>query len=312
MKVVPRMPSWTKSSCRPELAPGVQRRHFGAGAGAARRAVEHAGQRVPIETDRPRSCDATPGRSDSARDLGDADALRCRDSRGGPPATARAAAVLIFSAMRAMSPASSGVRRRPSGCGVRDHVEHPAVSHVHRDRAESRDFHAGIQMRGECGDVAEGDLARPCRRCTSASTAISPAGVSSFSCVTGSITGTMPVSISTVTTQMVLVPDIGGYSDLLHDDEAGVGLGMGGRQDQVAAERPDTRGVRAACAAGGGRHGFRDSTFFSNMVRPGTSRTPPVMTRPGSPQAWASTAVIMLENRMGPPVPAGLGLTSAG
>src|ERR1043166_7719838 len=33
------------------------------------------------------------------------------------------------------------------------------------------------------------------------------------------------------------------------------------------------------------------------MVRPCTSSTPPVITRPGSPQAWASTAVIMLENR---------------
>src|SRR5712692_7435620 len=39
--------------------------------------------------------------------------------------------------------------------------------------------------------------------------------------------------------------------------------------------------------------------FFSNMVRPGTSSTPPVITRPGSPQACASTAVIMLEKRMG-------------
>ena len=34
---------------------------------------------------------------------------------------------------------------------------------------------------------------------------------------------------------------------------------------------------------------------------PGTSTTPPVITRPGSPQAWASTAVIMLVNHMGPP-----------
>src|ERR1017187_132202 len=35
------------------------------------------------------------------------------------------------------------------------------------------------------------------------------------------------------------------------------------------------------------------------MVRPGTSRTPPVMTRPGSPQACASTAVMREEKRMG-------------
>src|ERR1035441_6477570 len=51
---------------------------------------------------------------------------------------------------------------------------------------------------------------------TSASTAIRPAGVSSLRCVTGSTALTMPVSISTVTTQMVLVPDIGGYSRADH------------------------------------------------------------------------------------------------
>ena len=47
---------------------------------------------------------------------------------------------------------------------------------------------------------------------TVASTSTMPAGVSSTRCVTGSIARTMPVSSSTVTTQMVLVPDIGGYS----------------------------------------------------------------------------------------------------
>src|SRR5579871_1922578 len=34
------------------------------------------------------------------------------------------------------------------------------------------------------------------------------------------------------------------------------------------------------------------------MVAPGTSSTPPVITRPGSPHACASTAVIMEENRI--------------
>ncbi len=41
---------------------------------------------------------------------------------------------------------------------------------------------------------------------------MSPAGASSTSSVTGSVDGTMPVSISTVATAMVLVPDIPGYS----------------------------------------------------------------------------------------------------
>lgn len=34
--------------------------------------------------------------------------------------------------------------------------------------------------------------------------------------------------------------------------------------------------------------------IFSNMVAPGTSSTPPTMTRPGSPPAWASTAITSL------------------
>ena len=45
-----------------------------------------------------------------------------------------------------------------------------------------------------------------------ARTRIRPAGASSTSSVTGSVIGSMPVSRSTVTTQMVLVPDIPGYS----------------------------------------------------------------------------------------------------
>jgi len=41
---------------------------------------------------------------------------------------------------------------------------------------------------------------------------IRPAGASSVSSVTGSRIGTMPVSSSTVATQIVFVPDMPGYS----------------------------------------------------------------------------------------------------
>ena len=41
---------------------------------------------------------------------------------------------------------------------------------------------------------------------------MSPAGDSSTSSVTGSVAVTIPVSISTVATAIVLVPDIPGYS----------------------------------------------------------------------------------------------------
>ena len=47
---------------------------------------------------------------------------------------------------------------------------------------------------------------------TAASTSMSPAGVSSLSRVRGSAPFTMPVSMRAVTTQMVLVPDMPGYS----------------------------------------------------------------------------------------------------
>src|SRR6516225_1346868 len=41
--------------------------------------------------------------------------------------------------------------------------------------------------------------------------------------------------------------------------------------------------------------------IFSNIVLPGTSRMPPVMTRPGSPQACRSTAVTTLVSRNSEP-----------
>ena len=46
----------------------------------------------------------------------------------------------------------------------------------------------------------------------SAVTRMSPAGASSASSVTGSCIGSIPVSSSTVTTHIVFVPDIPGYS----------------------------------------------------------------------------------------------------
>ena len=41
---------------------------------------------------------------------------------------------------------------------------------------------------------------------------MSPAGASSVSSVTGSVIGSIPVSSRTVTTHIVFVPDIPGYS----------------------------------------------------------------------------------------------------
>jgi len=49
-------------------------------------------------------------------------------------------------------------------------------------------------------------FAQAARTCTR------PAGASRTRSVTGSVIGTMPVSSSAVVTQIVFVPDIGGYS----------------------------------------------------------------------------------------------------
>ena len=54
------------------------------------------------------------------------------------------------------------------------------------------------------------EVALPCS--TVARISISPAGASRVSVVTGSVTSTMPVSMSAVATQIVFVPDIAGYS----------------------------------------------------------------------------------------------------
>ena len=54
------------------------------------------------------------------------------------------------------------------------------------------------------------EVALPCS--TVARISIRPAGASSVNVVTGSVTSTMPVSMSTVATQIVLVPDMAGYS----------------------------------------------------------------------------------------------------
>ena len=137
---------------------------------------------------------------------------------------------------------------------------------------------------------------------TSASTAIRPAGVSSFRRVMGSVTFTMPVSISTVTVQMVLVPDIAGYStcSMITNPASASGWFEGSTRLQFAAGYPrGSRSMRRRSPSAWSRR----CVILSNMVRPGTSSTPPVMTRPGSPAACASTAVIILENRKRAPQP---------
>ena len=78
---------------------------------------------------------------------------------------------------------------------------------------------------------------RACPPTTSAFTRTRPAGVSSVKLVTGSWTSTMRLSIRTVVTQMVLVPDIGGYStcSMMTKPAAAAGLVGGSTRLQLAA-----------------------------------------------------------------------------
>src|SRR5262249_51880656 len=108
---------------------------------------------------------------------------------------------------------------------------------------------------------------------------------------------TIPVSIKAVTTQMVLLPDMGGYSTCsMITKPAWARLSVAGRTRlQFAAGYP--RGSRSMR--------FRSPSMFcsryclfSNMVLPGTSSTPLMITRPGSPHACRSTAVMRLVTRI--------------
>ena len=129
---------------------------------------------------------------------------------------------------------------------------------------------------------------------------MSPAGVSRVSSVTGSTAATMPVSMSAVTVQMVFVPDMGGYSvcSMITNPASASGCVGGSTRLQFAAGYP--RGSRSMS--------FRSPSawrsrycIFRNIVSPGTSRTPPTMTRPGSPAACRSTAWMSRLERIASP-----------
>src|ERR1035437_9919345 len=300
VNVVPRMPSWTKSSYSPSCP-------LACSAAILAQVPVPQGERsiTPVQVS---------GRAQSSVPVETTTAfLRCASSReGGPESCAMltpampgfsrcttgscsCVAALIISAILTVSRPSSGSRVRPSGSGaaIPENMPPYATSTVTVPRPRTSTL--ASRCVAKAGTLRKVTL-RTLPWCTSASTAIRPAGVSSLRCVTGSTALTMPVSISTVTTQMVLVPDIGGYStcSMMTNPASASGWLEGRIRLQLAAGYPrGSRSMRrriwSAC--------FASQFFLSNMVCPGTARTPPALTRPGSPHAWASTAVIMLENR---------------
>ena len=71
-----------------------------------------------------------------------------------------------------------------------------------------------------------------------ARTRMSPAGASSAISVTGSCIGSIPVSSRAVTTQIVLVPDIPGYSTCSMITYPASASGWFDGQDEVAVRAP--------------------------------------------------------------------------
>ena len=95
---------------------------------------------------------------------------------------------------------------------VGDRVPHAAERDVDGERAEAVDLELRVEAVGEAGHVRRARRSRTCRSLQRAVTSTTPAGASSRSVVSGSRISTMPVSSSTVATQIVFEPDIAGYS----------------------------------------------------------------------------------------------------
>ena len=133
------------------------------------------------------------------------------------------------------------------------------------------------------------DSQRPSRHVARAST--TPPGASSRTTVSGSCIGSMPVSSSTVVVQIVLEPDIGGYS---------VGSMMMKPASQSLALRGDDEvDVRGHAAAGLAQQQPPQGIAVA-LPAPASARTPsrragqhpPTMTLPISPPACAPTTLI--------------------
>ncbi len=134
---------------------------------------------------------------------------------------------------------------------------------------------------------------RPSRQ--AARTSTGPAGASRRSLVSGSRNSIIPVSSSTVATQIVFEPDIGGYS---------VGSMMMKPASQSARVAGTTRFACTATLPRGSRSNSRrressarSVCICSKTVLPGGGRTPPTTTLPISPPAWQPTTVIVRRER---------------
>jgi len=105
--------------------------------------------------------------------------------------------------------------------------------------------------------------------------------------VTGSVIGMMPVSSSTVATQIELEPDIGGVSQgsMMIQPICASGF-FGGTSRLTWRNTPPRGSLSMKLRSVSSRAIKRDC---SQMLSPGGAATPPTMTSPTSPAAWQLT-----------------------
>ena len=126
----------------------------------------------------------------------------------------------------------------------------------------------------------------------SARTRTRPPGASSVIRVSGSVIGRMPASSSTVDTQIEFEPDMGGVSSGSMMMKAASASGFFGGTSRFTWRKTPPRGsFRTKFLSVLSRAIQRD---WSHSVAPGGGATPPTMTSPTSPSAWAEITWMVL------------------
>ena len=130
----------------------------------------------------------------------------------------------------------------------------------------------------------------------SATTSIRPPGASSVMRVCGSVIGMMPLSSSTVATQIEFEPDIGGVSSgsMMMKPMSASGF-LGGTSRLTCRNTPPRGSLRTKFRSVWSRAMKR---LCSQMVSPGGGATPPTITSPTSPSAWQLTTWMILVVRI--------------
>ena len=202
--------------------------------------------------------------------------------------TCACAAARIDSPVRERSAASDGSSANPSAAAsaIAYHIPPYATSTV---TVPSPSTSTGASIRSAKHGTFVSSTLSHLPPLHLARTSTRPAGASRLNVVSGSCISTIPVSSSTVATQIVFDPDMGGYS---------VGSMMMKPAAQSARREGTTRFACTATLPRGSRRSSlrressaRSACICSKTVSPGGGRMPPTTTLPISPPAWHPTTV---------------------